>query len=114
MDANDPTRPFTDSMLEMVDLETMVPYVLPVSADSYENSARYNHLLATWGNNLVMLGGQMDDHNGQSKQLLHVTFMDMTDRTWVLKRNFTQQVQGKASLVAWPDKLEALHQLELT
>ena len=96
LDANDPTRPLTDPMLEMVDLDTMMPYVLPVSADSRKSSTRYNHVLATWDDNLVMLGGQVDDHNGQSKQVLDVLLMDPNDRRWILKRKFTQQTQGKS------------------
>jgi hypothetical protein len=86
--------------LEMVDLDTMMPYVLPVSADSPRNSTRYNHLLATWRNNLIMMGGQVDDSNGQSRQVLNVLLMDPNDRIWTIKRTFTQQRNGKLLLGA--------------
>jgi hypothetical protein len=42
-----------------------------------------------------MMGGQVDDSNGQSRQVLDVLLMDPNNRKWTLKRPFTSQQNGE-------------------
>lgn len=53
------------------------------------NSSRYNHQLVTWDNQLLAVGGNMDDSNGKSAKVVSVIALDLNTRTWSSIKNLT-------------------------
>eukprot|EP00877_Chromochloris_zofingiensis_P002085 jgi/Chrzof1/11878/Cz06g13090.t1 len=91
LDANDANKPTNGTTIEMIDLTTLTPYMLPVQPAYALNASRYRHQLVSWRSKLVAVGGQADDQNGESRKVLSVIELDMATRQWELKRQFTQQ-----------------------
>lgn len=94
LDANNPTRPWADDVLEVVDADTLEVYFIAYPAASPElMTRRYRHVMAAFEvgvPSLVMAGGQMDDPSGLSINTLNVLGVDIAARNFFLLRDFTQ------------------------
>jgi hypothetical protein len=93
LDANNPTKPWADDVLEVVDAETLEVYTITYPpAPPALMTRRYRHVMAGFGEGkLVMAGGQVDDPNGVPTDALSVLSIDIPSRELVSGlRNFTQ------------------------
>jgi hypothetical protein len=88
--SNDATIPVNSSTFEALDLQTMSPYVIQVKNNAGLSVLRYRHQLVTWRVKILAVGGQQDDSNGASKQLINIVQLDLNTREWSLLKAFSQ------------------------
>lgn len=107
LDANNPTRPWADDVLEVVDTDTLEVYTIAYpAAPAHLMTRRYRHVMAApdpgltvaFNPGLVMAGGQVDDSGGLSINTLNVLKIDVSNRTFELLRKF-RQPGGQADVV---------------
>lgn len=46
--------------------------------------------MAVWKDKILSVGGQYDDSNGASQQVINVIELDLNTRQWALRKQFTQ------------------------
>lgn len=85
MQANAP-GPVNSSSLEVLDLQTLSPFVVASQHVSAGNmslvSTRYGHQLAPWQNKLLLIGGKYETQAGTAEEDLSVLAFDLSNRTW--------------------------------
>jgi hypothetical protein len=57
-------------------------------------SSRYRHQLVPWKDKILAVGGQRDNENGASRQVINVIALDLNTRHWSLIKQFTQSSGG--------------------